>query len=491
MTAPAGQRARPSDRGTTDVGGGRLTSVQMKVRAASLEHRSGRRSGLLIPLAGLVLLLVTVPFGGLSAVVTTVPAVLLLIGFYLPIVASMARREVDPKLARVIWLGFVAKLVGFTARFLVVKGAYGASDSRGYDLTGTTLARSYQQGEFFVGVPGAARGQGTLTLRVITGLIYTMTGPGLLVGSIVFALLSFTGLVLCVKAFRLAVPEGDHARYARLVLLVPSMFFWPSSLGKDAWMLLGLGVLSYGAARLYTRHPGGLVLVALGTILSALIRPHIALVAFGAVIVGLLLRRAGSGRRKRANLLGKLVLLVPLGFASLLLISKAQTFLSVEDLSLEGVQAAGEQAGGRTQQGGSEYKPTPVNSPADLPWAAVTVLFRPFPIEAGNAQSFGIAVEGTALLLFTVMAWRRILAGLRALPRSPFLVLSGVYSLAFIAAFSNIANFGILARERVQVYPFFFAFLAAVPAPAIRRALAKAADGKDHSPRPARAGQPA
>jgi len=42
-----------------------------------------------------------------------------------------------------------------------------------------------------------------------------------------------------------------------------------------------------------------------------------------------------------------------------------------------------------------------------------------------------------------------------------------VYSLLFVFAFSSIANFGILARERTQVLPFFLVLLAV---PAARRA---------------------
>lgn len=472
-----------------------MTAVAMKVRRANLAKRSRLRIGMLIPAIGLVLLLAMSPLGGLASVITTVPAVLLLIALYIPIVAAMARQEANVKVARAIWIGFFAKLFGYVLRYTVISGAYEGGDTGGYHRAGATLARSYRNGDFFVPVPGNARGAGTLNLRVIVGLIYTVTGSSLLVGALVFSLLSFTGFVLCVKAFRLAVPDGDHARYARLVLLVPSMLFWPSTIGKDAWMLLGIGIVAYGGARLYTRSIGGLVLIAGGSVALALIRPHIALLAFGAAAVALLFRRAGQTRRRRMNLLGKLILLVPLALASLMLLASAESFLKIDDLSLEGVQAAGSQVGERSDKGGSAFAPAPVESPVDLPWALVTVLFRPFPFEASNALSFGIALEGIFLILLTVLSWRRILAAVRALLRSPFLVLCGIYTLAFAVAFSNIANFGILARQRVQVLPFFFAFLAAVSSVAAREVRAaepeappSPAEGAgDAGPGPARA----
>lgn len=446
-----------------------MSAVVMKVRAANVVQRPRVRLGLLVPAGGLVALLLSVPLGGLAGVITTVPAVLVLIALYVPIVSAMARREADVKVARAIWIGFGAKLIGYVVRYLVISEAYGFGDSYAYHRAGSVLARSYRSGELFVPIPGIGGGSGTHAVKVITGLVYALTGSSMIVGALVFSLLSFTGMVLCVKAFRLAVPDGDHPRHARLVLLMPSMFFWPSSIGKDAWMLCALGILAYGAARLYTRNFGGLLLIATGTAAAAIVRPHIAVAAFAATALALLFRRAGHGRRKRMNLVGKLLLFVPLGFASLMLLAKAQTFLQVDDLSVQSLQAAGAQAGKQSNQGGSAYTPVPVESPADLPWAAVTVLFRPFPIEASSALSFLIAVEGVFLLLVTVVGWRRILAGLRALPRSPFLVLCVAFTLAFVVAFSNIANFGILARERVQVFPFFFALLAAVPALAVRR----------------------
>ncbi|HEX2375354.1 MAG TPA: hypothetical protein VHO93_15345, partial [Actinomycetota bacterium] len=48
----------------------------------------------------------------------------------------------------------------------------------------------------------------------------------------------------------------------------------------------------------------------------------------------------------------------------------------------------------------------------------------------------------------------------------PYVAFVAVYSLLFVFAFSTISNFGILARERTQVLPFFLVLLAI---PALRR----------------------
>ena len=47
--------------------------------------------------------------------------------------------------------------------------------------------------------------------------------------------------------------------------------------------------------------------------------------------------------------------------------------------------------------------------------------------------------------------------------RSPYVVFCLVYSSAFIWAFSGFGNFGILARQRVLMIPFFLVLLLCLP----------------------------
>ena len=122
----------------------------------------------------------------------------------------------------------------------------------------------------------------------------------------------------------------------------------------------------------------------------------------------------------------------------------------------------------RTGQGGSSFNaPSAIGSPTKLPLAVVTIFFRPFPFEAHNAQVAVTALESTLLLCLTVARRRGIWQALRHPRRRPYVAFVVVYSLLFVFAFSSIANFGILARERTQVLPFFLVLLAV---PAARRA---------------------
>src|SRR5204863_3854856 len=101
-------------------------------------------------------------------------------------------------------------------------------------------------------------------------------GPSLLGAFFIFSWAGFWGLYLFYRAFCIAVPEGDHRRYALLILLLPSLLFWPSSLGKEAWMTLGLGLFAYGGARIITHQRYGFMVVLAGVLATAAVRPHVA-----------------------------------------------------------------------------------------------------------------------------------------------------------------------------------------------------------------------
>jgi hypothetical protein len=118
--------------------------------------------------------------------------------------------------------------------------------------------------------------------------------------------------------------------------------------------------------------------------------------------------------------------------------------------------------------------------------AAVTVLYRPFIFEAGNIQAVAAAVEGSFLLYVTLARSRPIRAGLRRMRRTPYVAFALVYTGLAIFAFSSIANFGLLVRQRVQLLPFMLVLLC-VPSgqsPAWPPAPARPATGQRPAPRP-------
>lgn len=377
-----------------------------------------------------------------------------------PLLLRLGRRDPDPRMAGLLVLAFFAKLAGTLARYLVLTVLYGGvGDSVLYDQGARSSYRDVRQGHLFAD-PGIGRDAVTTHVAQATAWVYAIIGPSLLGGFFVFSFLSFWATILCVRAVRLAVPQADAYRYALLLLFLPSVVFWPSSIGKEALAVTGIGVCVYGMARLFAARHGGYPLLGAGLVLLVLVRPHVAALLVVGFLAALMLGRNVSQRAGRS--VGTVLALTVTAVAAYFIATKAAASLGVQHLDVTGLENALAEASTRTSEGGSAFTPATVHTPLDLPWATLTVLFRPLPFEAHNLLSLISSAEGTFLLGFTLYlvlkpGWRH---HLRQAARNRLVVMSLVYTLAFVIAFSSFGNFGILARQRTQVQPLLLIALA-------------------------------
>ncbi len=379
----------------------------------------------------------------------------------LPILAREARRQEDPRLFWFLFAALIAKILGSLLRYYVTFDVYRAADAVAFHRNGVVIAENFWNGIYSTGLHSLS---GTNFMSFFTGVVYIVTGPSKLGGFLVYSWLSFLGLFLFYRAFVLAVPQGDRRWYGWLVFFVPSLLYWPSSTGKEAWMMLTLGIASFGVARLLTgRVLRGTLLLAAGTLLAAIVRPHVGgLLAIGAVASILVLRPRKSWGRVGPLL--KWVGVVGAVALSVVLIGQTQQFLGSDLSSATDLVSELEQTSTRSDTGGSAYDAVVVTSPAKLPLAVVTVLFRPFIFEVDNAQSLAAAAESTALLVFVLLRLRWIWAALKSMRRMPYVTFAVVYTAMFVVVFASLPNFGLLARERVQVLPLLFVLLSIPPA---------------------------
>jgi hypothetical protein len=413
----------------------------------------------LILVVGTLALMFSSSYDTWGAVV--VAPVLILVS--LPVLARQARREGDRALFWLLVLALVLKLAGALVRHFVAFDIYGgAADAAGYDQWGTRLAERFHSGSFHTGLESLG---GTNFIRFLTGLVYTVIGPTRLGGFLVYSWLGFWGLFLFYRAFTVAVPEGRRRSYAYLVFFLPSLLFWPSSIGKEAWMMFALGVAAFGCARMLAeRTVRGLLVAGMGLWLTALVRPHVA------GLLGLALLAAYVVRRSRTELgllapLAKGAAVLVLAVMAAFLVVRTDQFLKESKIgSGGGVVSVLEDVSERTAQGGSKFAPSIIESPARAPVAIGTVLFRPLVFEAYNDQALAAAMEATFLLVLSLVRVPWMVAALRSIRRQPYVALAIVYTGLFIVAFSAVANFGLLARERVQLLPFYLVLLC-IPLP--------------------------
>jgi hypothetical protein len=380
----------------------------------------------------------------------------LLFAISLPLIRKAARAQSDPWLAKLLALALLFKLLAAPARYAVTSGLYGGvGDAHAYHQIGAQLAPLFRHG-VFVGWQGKVPGTGFI--EILTGAIYSVTGATELGGYVIFSWIGFWGLFWFYRAFCIAIPDGNRHRYAALVMLLPSLLFWPSSIGKEAWMTLGLGVTAYGVAKLFAHSSRGLPALLLGVGMTTIARPHLTLIVVVAIGFGYLVR-PHPGRTMLAPL-GKLIGIAVLIVVIALSAGQAQKFFQADQAAVGGsLSQALNTAQVRTSTGGSQFAAAAATSPTKFPLAFMTVIYRPYLYEARSGQTLIASLDGTLLLALTVFSWRGLRGLVGRLRRQPYLAFALMYVVLFVIGFSRFANFGILARQRVQVIPLFLVLL--------------------------------
>jgi len=386
-----------------------------------------------------------------------------LVALSLPALMRQAHREESATLLWLLVAALVLKLGSALVRHYVAFDVYGgAADAAAYHERGVELSEAFRDGNFHTGLYSLTS---TNFIRFLTGVIYTVIGPSRLGGFLFYSWLGFWGLFFFYRAFTVAVPEGRTSSYRGVVLFLPSLLFWPSSIGKEAWMMFALGIAAYGAARVLSGATlKGLAGAALGLWLAALVRPHVAGMMALALAAAYLLRRPRKELRQLAPL-AKMLALSILALAALYLILRTDRFLMESGIDTAGgVSSVLTDVGERTSSGGSEFDSGPsLGSPSRAFLGVGTVLFRPFPFEAHNLQAFAASLEGIFLLLLSLVRLPWAIAAFRSWRRQPYVVFALAYVGMFVVAFSTVANFGLLARQRVQLLPVYLVLFSIPP----------------------------
>lgn len=379
-----------------------------------------------------------------------------------PLLWRGLRADPDPGIARLVVFAFAAKMTGAVLRYVLTFELYaGRADADGYHGAGMRLAHAFWDGNLdramSADVPELT---GTSFVNLVTGVVYTITGPTKLGGFIVFSWFSFLGLFFFYKALTVGFPEANHRRYALLVFFLPSLLYWPSSLGKDAWICFSLGLASYGVALIMQHQPLGYPVAALGLLGTAGPRLHITVLCFASLVSAYLLRRR-SWSDSRMGPIPKALGIVVLLVAGSAVVSRTAAFFDLDGGGADSatVDQVFNRAGAQSAQGGSEFEPVRVKSPVEFPEAVMAVVFRPWPWEASNGQSLIAAAEGTMLLVLAVLSVRRLMRLPRHLFRVPYVAYAVAYTTMFVIAFSSISNFGIMTRQRTQVLPLLLVLL--------------------------------
>lgn len=368
-----------------------------------------------------------------------------------------SRNELHPAAVfQVLVLAWIVKLASIVFKLYLVFSVYGGSvDAVGYHTAGIGIAEDLLAGN----LPDLTHFWGTSFIENATGVLYLITTPTMVGGWIVWAFLGSMGMLLYYKAFVTAFPDGNRSLYMWLVFFAPSVVIWTNALGKDAIMAFFIGMAAYGTALVHRRglYPGSVLWTLVGLAGVMLVRPHLAAIVAVALAAVIFLRPIRAGILTPIIRLATIAGIVAL---AVVVVRTSASFVGVEDLSVEGVTGFLETEQEQSAQGGSVFEGGFPTNPYAFLNAVVTVLFRPFPWEAGGALAMASALEGVGLIFLALWRFRSVSRAIGGVRRNPYLAFTVAYAAMFIFFFSTISNFGLLARQRVQLLPFVFVWLA-------------------------------
>src|SRR5262249_35579063 len=130
-----------------------------------------------------------------------------------------------------------------------------------------------------------------------------------------------------------------------------------------------------------------------------IVRPHLLALVTVAAAIPYFVGRVRTGKGGVNTFLNRPIGMVVVGLLVVFTVTAGAHFLGFQKISLDAVQEQLDQNTARTSYGGSEYAHGSNSlSPAVLPRGLVTVLFRPFPWEAGSFFQMLASLESAAVI---------------------------------------------------------------------------------------------
>lgn len=356
-------------------------------------------------------------------------------------------------------MGLALRIVGAFARYEIMMDFYnGFGDSLKYYETGLALAEMIRNFDFSLIVNHFTTYEswwGTAFVEFVSGLVLGVIGSSLMGEYIVFSMFTFVGLMYFSVAFKHAYPHFSVAPYLAWICLFPSLWYWPSSIGKEALILMGLGLAVAGFVGRGDRIRWALF--GTGLFLVAAVRPQVAAIVLFSVILAQWLSFGGGWNLQRAV---QGILILGIGLAGIWYLSQS---LGIEEFDIEGIESYVASNPARSATGSTNVETVSLGWKG-IPLAMVNVLFRPFPWEVTNMMVLLSSLEVVGL--WAIVFWRRrnLLHALRHWKSDRLVRFSLIFVLVYAIAFGMLViNLGVIARQRVLLFPLLFILVEAVP----------------------------
>ncbi len=284
--------------------------------------------------------------------------------------------------------------------------------------------------------------------------------------AVLFSLVGFTGgWAFFVTMYRLR--PDLHKWIALAILFIPSVVFWGSGLMKDTITFACLGLLTYSLDKLYRREH--IIRAGLLTLLCAFIifavKKYILLCFLPAVLLWFYLRQVKAIKSQMVKIITVPFLMLFIGGASyysIVVVSEGDRRYSLDKIAETAMITAYDIRYWTGRDAGSGYSLGELDgsfsSMVKLAPQAINVsLFRPYLWEVQNPLMLLSALEGMALLLFTLFVlYKRRGYLMKAMRETPVVMFCLVFSVTFAFAVGvSTFNFGTLSRYKIPLLPYY------------------------------------
>jgi hypothetical protein len=384
-----------------------------------------------------------------------------LLGILISIAGFRFARANESRPRLVIFIMLVLAHIGASIMAYIYSERYG----------GDTLLYYYD----LLGVYGQESGVSTVFVINFVQFIKAYLGGSFLDYFLLFQSMGIWGLFFVMRAFDDIHQELGQPMFkgVYLLLFLPGLHFWTSAIGKDAPVFLGVAMCVWAAFRLRSRY----VAFGAGIAILLLVRPHIALMALVAWAMAIMFARNTSALM-RAALMGAALV----GIASVAGLLEGLViglnFSSTESLVelVETRSQLSEEAGGDVNIMGASF-----------PVKLLSLLFRPFFVDATGALGYLASLENVVLLgviLALILQTRTALAMARTAMFARFAFFFFLLITFLLALFNY--NVGLGLRQKMMMMPALLVFFAALMAVrTARKRTVYGADGSAYADAPA------
>lgn len=262
---------------------------------------------------------------------------------------------------------------------------------------------------------------------------------------LLFSMVCFLGLVLMLKSFYINFPHLDRYRVTLYVLLFPAVWFWTSTIGKDAFVFLGVGVVCSG----FRNDRMSYVRFILGIATIYAFRPPVAymtLLALSALFIF----------NFKDSFLIKLVKTAVGIYLIIVLFDFLSEEWKIENISNETITElqAGTLRNNDYGTGALEEKSGGVES---IPRGIVDVMMRPFIWETRDITTFFASLEISFMLIILFLKRRSLMLFIKSMVSNRLSTFVGAFVIIYVISaglFEN--NIGLIARHRSIIFPFLF-----------------------------------